>query len=488
MSDLSPNYTYDTFNTPAPAASAAALRFDALEPKGRRKSPQTTIARDDVYLMGGKRQKLQANAADIARNFSVAAWAIRRHLDYVSRFEFRASTGDEGLDKAIEDIIKAQSRPLNCDRGGRLGREKFFRTAEARRVVDGDTGLLLLRDLRMQGIEADLIRDPEKPKESSGLEWVDGIQVDGAGLAKQFSIHGRQRGSGYKWARNVARQNFIHYGFFERYASDQIRGLSPIISALNNFRDVYENIDYALVKSKIGQLFGVAITRESETGLDHEFQPGSDGDEDEDEPDETTPPPREIDLTNGPTVLDMDPGEGVSVIESKTPSSELQQFSRLVVMLALKSLDIPYSFFDESHTNYSGQRGSWLHYERACLDRRDDQIEMRRRWTVFILQAHILDGRLTLPSGMTLADINWQWIPKGMPWWKPSEELTADLQAISAGLTSPQKVCAKNDLGDPKENLRETAEHLEFARGLGLVLNFDAGPFPAVTETNQPEQ
>jgi len=32
---------------------------------------------------------------------------------------------------------------------------------------------------------------------------------------------------------------------------------------------------------------------------------------------------------------------------------------------ALKALDIPYSFYDESHTNYSGSRGAWLHAEGA---------------------------------------------------------------------------------------------------------------------------
>lgn len=485
-------FSIDTTNEDV-SARAAQLRYDALEPRGKRKTPRQTIAREDIYLRGGKRTKLQANATDIVRNFAIAAWAVRRHLDYVARFEFRSCNGDEGLDNDIEELVRIQSRPRNCDRGGRFSREKMFRIAEARRVIDGDTGLIMLQGGSLQGIESDLIRDPDKIKKNSRYEWVDGIEVDGAGLPRKYSIHKRNSGSGYKHARNVDARNFIHYGFFERYASEQIRGISPIIAALNSFRDVYENFDYALAKMKLGQLFGVAILRKADAALDHEF-PGSASDEEE-EPDETTPPPRELDLSNGPTVLDMEPGEATEVIESRTPSTELQAFSRLMVMVALKSLDIPYSFFDESHTNYSGARGSWLHYERACMDRRDDQIEMRRRWTVFQLQRFILEGRLQLPSGVSLTDLKWQWIPKGMPWWKPSEELTADLKAIGAGLTSPQQVAAKIGSGDVFDNLRETAEFVKFARELGNELlnepfrvNFDPGPFPsAITDQSQPD-
>jgi hypothetical protein len=64
------------------------------------------------------------------------------------------------------------------------------------------------------------------------------------------------------------------------------------------------------------------------------------------------------------------------------------------------------------------------------------------------------------------------------------------LKAIAAGLTSPQKVAKARGMGDVKDNLRETAEFVQFARELGMELlgepfrlNFDPGPFPsAITE------
>ncbi len=98
------------------------------------------------------------------RNFAMAAWAIRRHLDYVARFEFQATTKDEGLNRDLKLLMEIQSKPLEFDAGQRFGREKFFRLVEARRLLDGDTGILLINNGTVQGIEADLIRQPpEKP-------------------------------------------------------------------------------------------------------------------------------------------------------------------------------------------------------------------------------------------------------------------------------------------------------------------------------------
>jgi hypothetical protein len=465
--------------------------YDALEAKGRRKAAPASIVREDTHLKNGRRVRLQANANDIARNFSIAAWMIRRHLDYVARFDFHSRTKDRGLDMAIEDLMKTQSMAANCDRGGRVTREKIFRMAEARRVLDGDTGFVLLQDGRLQGIEADLIRDP--PKTLGPYEWVDGTEADYAGLIRNFSIWGRSRGGvGYEFKRIIAAKNFILYGFFERYASEQRRGVSPIAAALNPFRDVYENIEYALIKAKISQLFAIALMRDTDAAPLNEVMPGANSvaDDESTDEDESEPPPRTIDLTHGPTVLDLDPGEKVDLLESKNPSNELQNFTRLVMMIAFKALDIPYSFFDESHTNYSGSRGSWMHYERACLDKRDDQLEMRKRWTDFQLRRWVLNGQLKLPGRMTVEDVKTEWVPLGMPWWKPAEEIVGDLMAISSGLDSPLRVTKERGRGDVFDNIDDLLEVLKYAHQRGkeeigepLRLNFDPGPFAAAILT-----
>jgi capsid protein len=469
--------------------------YDALEPKGRRKSVNHVIVREDALLNGNKRTRLQANASDIVRNYSVAGWAIRRHLDYVARFDFHSRTKDRGLDREIETLMEIQSRPMNFDRGGRASRERAFRLAEARRVIDGDTGLLMIVDGTIQGIESDLIRNPPEPKAGDGYEWVDGVEIDYAGRPRRYAISAREGGRAYKHRRNVAAQNLILYGFWERFASEQVRGISPIVSALNPLRDVYENIDYALIKAKISQIFALAIMRKEEATALNELLPNTDAGTQDDNCETEQSKKREINLGNGPTVFDMEPDESIDVIEAKTPSIELQNFSRLVTMVALKAIDLPYSFFDEGHTNYSGTRGAWLHYERSTLTARDDQKEMRRRWTVWQYQRWIAEGWLKLPSGKTIGDMPFEWVPLGMPWWKPSEEITGDLKAIASGLDSPHRVTRERGRGDVFDNIDDLLEVIKYAHDRGneelgepLRLNFDPGPFAAaVTTDDQPK-
>jgi capsid protein len=478
--------------TPTLAASTGATKFsssgspagnyDAIKPNGKRRQPSSMIVREDAMLRAQQRNQLSANAADLARNFSIAAWMIRRHLDYVASFRFNVKTGDETLDAKIDTFIETQSIAANCDRGERLPREKLFRLCETRRVVDGDVGLLRLRSRQVQVVESDLVRNPDNAKTSD--EWENGVSIDRAGAQKLYSVSRRMRGGrGYEWQRNVPRQNFRLYGFFERDAANQVRGVSPVAAGINDFRDIYEGLDYAKSKNKIGQLFAAAITRKpGSTSLEKTLNG-----EDDDQTDE----PRVIDLTKGPIVFDLDDDEGVEIIESASPSGDFRGFMQMEIAIALKSLDIPYNFFDESFTNYSGSRGAWLLYDRACTDKRNDQIDLRREWVYWVVSTAVADGVLELPAGMTAWDVAYrftQWVPRGMPWWKPSEEVTGTLKAIGGGLDNPERACQEADRGDVYQNIDATIRVMKYARDEGekhlgepLKLSFEA-EFPNTTE------
>ncbi len=459
-------------------AQAQQFRYDALETKDRRRaSSASSTRREDTILIGHKRTQLQGTTQDIVRNFSVAAWAIRRHLDYVARFNFQALTPDEKLNDDIEELMQIQSRPYNMEIGGRFNRERFFRLVESTAVQQGDTGLVLLKNGQVQGIESDLIRDPPQEQKSDGSTWVDGVRIGAGGRGLAYSIFGRgASGGGYEYKTIVPARNFIHYGFFERYASEQIRGVSPIVASLNQFRDVYDNIDYGLIKLKISQLFAIALMRDKDaTPMDEVFgnrEDDCEGCEEGEDSQDATPPAREINLANGPAVLDLDDGEKVEVIESKTPSDQMQNFSRLVMMVALKALDIPYCFFDESHTNYSGSRGSWLQYQRAAWNRQEEQIEMRRRWTYFQLAFWMMEGLLTLPSGMSIGDIAFEWHPTGMPWWNPADEVEADQEAVASCFESPIAIVKQKGSGDIYRNIDERAKVEAYAKRKGVELRW----------------
>ena len=443
--------------------------YDALEPRGRRKSVSSRVTREDYHTRGSKHRQLQETASDLCRNLSLASWMVRRHLDYVAQFEFHARTEDEAINLQIESLMAEDSRPLRADASGRFSREKLFRLAEARRVLDGDTILLKLANGAMQGIQADLIQDPADTL--PGQTWVNGVMINSVGRPIAYGIHKRTTDSGTVFARRINAINACHYGFFDRYAGDQVRGISPLVSALNPLRDVYENFTYALAKAKVSQLFALAFYRNADesAGYAEEDETLGRGDIDGDHVEE--PKGYKVDFGSGPQLLDLEPGDKAEFLESRQPSSEFQNFTQLVIQVALKALDIPYSFYDESHTNFFGSRAAWLHYERSCKDKRDDQIEMRRNYTNWKLSQWVQTGRLVLPAGVRVLDVKYEWVPRGMPWWDPAKEINGNVQAIKAGLDNPQRICLATGT-DVFDNIDQIAKVTAYAAEKGVSLEF----------------
>ncbi len=450
--------------------------YDTLEPNGRRKSISRRVVREDALTRGTKRDGLQANASDLARNLSLAGWMVRRHLDYVATFTFHGRNEDQNLNLALENLMKTANRKTNADVAQKFTREKLFRLAETRRVLDGDTFLLKLSSMKMQGLQADLCRNPERPAKNE--TWINGVSIAKTAQALAFGVYDREGYQGTRFNRRVRARNMIHYGFFERYAQDQVRGVSPIVAALNPLRDTYENFDFALAKAKISQLFALAFYQEGDQSpLRIQNRPGTDEPADEDG-DHVAEERGFYTFTKSDLMFtDLEPNEKVEILESKTPSRELQDFTQLVIMVALKALDIPYSFYDESHTNFFGSRAAWLHYERSCMDKRADQLEMRRDYTEWQLAGAVLDGSLVLPPGMTIQDLQWEWVPRGMPWWDPSKEINGHVQAIDGALDNPQRICTSTGT-DFYDNVDKIAQAQEYAAAKGVDLSWNPVPQP----------
>lgn len=116
---------------------------------------------------------------------------------------------------------------------------------------------------------------------------------------------------------------------------------------------------------------------------------------------------------------------------------------------------------------------------------------MRRRWANWRYAGWLLDRTLTLPRTIRPDQLRYEFVPLGMPWWKPSEEITGDLKAIGGGLDSPIRVVKERARGDIFDNIDDTIAVMKYAREQGLAelgeplhLSFDPGPFPNVIETS----
>lgn len=379
--------------------------YDSVKTSKRRKVPTGRVKSENHVLKMPDRQKMSESTSDLYRNFSTAAWCVRKHLDFVTRFAFEARTGNDDLDKQVDAIISRRMMPAGCHSRGlhRFGR--LLRIWESQRVMNGDCGVFRLRDGTLQTIEHDRIRNPSRLDVSNLEGWDLGVKTSGRGRHLAYAVHKRTQRGGYEFERTVRGSDLHLFGYFFR--EDQDRGVSPLSSAINSFRDAYEGLDYTLARMKVSQLFGLAIYSEDNDAAE-----------------------LSLDFAAGPQLLRLGDADKAEFLESKQPSFELQQFFGISIGIALKALDIPYSFYDEAYTNFFGSKAALMQYLQSAAEKREDVKELLRWVTTFWLALAVVDGELTLPAGMSVSDIAYEWIPRGLPWWDMMRDITAINKAI----------------------------------------------------------
>lgn len=250
----------------------------------------------------------------------------------------------------------------------------------------------------------------------------------------------------------------LQHGWFEsRY--DQVRGISPLTTALNALKDSAEATTYALVRSKISQLFGIAFTRNSDRSLGEEST------------DTETDYGYSVDLSKGSFVLDLDPGDKAEFLESAQPSTQFQQFLNAMIQQALKALSIPMCLYDEQRTNFSGSRMALKVYEQSCQTRRDEirqfVLEPLTRWWIMLA---VMDGDLEL-SAEQIDNLSFEWVSRcNVPWAiDPGKESAANKMDVDNGFTSRQRI-AKQQGEDFFQIVDELAAENAYLQAKGVAL------------------
>jgi capsid protein len=330
--------------------------------------------------------------------------------------------------------------------------------------------LVKLRDGRLQAIEGDRVRSPDNRVDPM-YNWVHGIKVGAGGSMNRVAVWSRSLDGQYSFERDISAGNVIQLAYFDSF--DQVRGVSPLTSAIASFQDSLEVTDYARAKAKITQLFALAITREMADD-DAELY----GDE------------YKVDLGRGPVKLELDPGDKAEFLESRHPSTEFQAFLTLSLQAALKSLDIPWSFYDEAYTNFFGSRAALIQYQQACKSKREDLKEMLDRITVWKIQQWMAAGILSMPAGVQQIDqIYWDWIPAGVPYWNPEQEITGDLMAVEGKLRTRSEIRREKYGDDWRDVVRKLAEERDYLTQYGFDESTEGlVSVPVMAEPGVPEE
>ena len=441
--------------------------YDAVNPSVKRRDSGQRVASSDELLSDYDRRKLMETGRDSWRNFPVAGWAIRKHLDYVSSFNFMAKTGSKEGDRILEEFVAKQSLPGNAEVTRKHSLASIIRLAELRRVIDGDLLLIKTRGGYLQAVEGDRIRTPGSGivEDNDNVVEVHGVVVSPAGTPKGYKIYKKYapRGS-YTYETTVPAVSAYLHGYYDSF--DQIRGVSPIASALTSFQDVMEVHEYARLKAKVTQLFAMLIKSDTP-----EYRTDDGGCAD-----------YKVDFGKGPLKLRLQPGDDAEFLESKHPSTEFQTFMELTMNMALKALDIPWSFFDESHTNYFGSRSAVINYLQSCRSKRASNIALLNWWTDWQIKRGQMAG--LLPKG----ELSYKWNPIGIEWWDPSKEIQADALAVANKFKTRSEIRMERYGDTWTDVVDRIAEEDQYLIDLGLSPSLAVPGAPQLQEESEPEE
>ncbi|MBR0224515.1 MAG: phage portal protein [Thermoguttaceae bacterium] len=400
--------------------------YEAVEPSSTRRPVYVSSRSEDGELPPIRRRALISEARDQLRNFTLAGFALRKHLQFVSYYRFSCETPDAAFNRKLERMVEDWKRRENCDVARRSSFDELMTILESHRAVDGDVGIIRRQDNRLQIVEGDRIKNPPetKPEET----WVNGVELTRDGEASKYAVWSRDANGAMRFERKVdaANMDLIAY----RTRRDQIRGVSLFAPAVKMISYLYDGLDYALAKLKLEQMMGV-VTKLDDGGSLVGVAPT-----DSATVDATLHEKFGRDLLH----IALKPGEEASFMESNNPSQNFQNFTELVSRLIFASLDLPYSFFDGSKTNFYGSKGEFEQYLDTVEKKQSATISTLNEWIFdWLLPNWLANGRLTLPSGWKLEDLRGDvgWRGSGLPYWRLFEYVKETQTAISGGLVDP---------------------------------------------------
>lgn len=452
----------------------SALGYDSAETSSKRINRKTNLRTEDALLKGRKRDGLTSKIRDAGRNMPDAAWAIRTHLGHVARHTFQGQHADRAFNRRLERLYKRHAKRI--DTAGRHSLNRLVWLAERAAVTDGDCFAHVDAKGLVTIIEGDRIGKPDlgTPDDYDDTKVVNGVEIDPQGRATRYCLGYRNDGGQLVFQKWLKAADVYQHGYFERIG--QVRGVSPIAAALNPWQDIAEAKTYALARAKVEQLLGLKIKRSATNALgvgDPTAPNPTPAGEPTDESETTEETGYDIDFSAGPVTLDLLPGDDADFLQAQSPHANFQAFVKQMLMSALKALDLDFSFYDSSHTNYSGARQAVLSYKLTSAIRREavqDLCEwIANRVLAVALPAWVAAGLIVLPADVPDASaLLFAFFALGMGWIDPLKETKAHGEQVGKNMNSLQRICRERDGSDWFEIADERGAEVAYARKLGI--------------------
>jgi capsid protein len=377
---------------------------------------------EDRELLPWERQVAISNVRNLRRNFPLVDFVIEKHCQYNAVFSFQPLTQDRELNRRLSRKIAEWKHRRNCDITERYSFNEMMQLAVSHAVSDGDVGIVYHDGGKLQLIEGERIRNPDDEPVNSEI-WTHGVKK-GKYKIQHYCIHRRRSFGGFEQERIIPADNMWLPGFRKRI--DQLRGISPFSPSVDTFQHIYECCEFALAKVKLEQFLGLVHKVDDDALKKYR-----------------TEIEKEVADRYGPGIANFTIGhtDSVEMLTTQNPSNQFQDFIETMVRMAFACLGLPLSFWKGSDTNYYGSEGECEQYIDWCQKRQVQWLEMLHEITKRLFDEWDDAGDLELPDGMTVEDIEFEWIGASVPFFRLIKHIKDFVTAFQAGVMNPQDTC-----------------------------------------------
>ena len=214
------------------------------------------------------RGNVMARARDLERNSDIMNSVVGAYKRNVvgGGFHVQAKTGEEDINKQLEDYWREWSKKRNCDVTGTQNLNQILRMAVQRKKIDG--GILFVKvytsggivPFKLQMIEVDELDGDVMTPMKKGNKVIGGIEYNTYNKAVGYWIK-RYAPDGVTNINPVYvdEQNVIFY--FTKRRPSQLREMSDVAPSIPRIRDVNEFMMAVAVKQRIEACLSVFIKK-----------------------------------------------------------------------------------------------------------------------------------------------------------------------------------------------------------------------------------
>jgi lambda family phage portal protein len=414
------------------------------------------------------RDVIRARARDLERNSDIAQSILHAYKRNVvgKGYTLRALTGNDSLDKQIEQAWKRWCKARNCDVTGEQSFNEILRMMVERKKVDG--GMIVLYrytaggvvPFKLQCLEVDELDQTQAAPHQRGNRLVGGIEYNRnrrpvGYWIRQYDIEGWQLTDPvYIEAKDV-------FFYKSKHRPSQLREVSDLSPTITRVRDTNEFINAVAIKERISALVGLVIKKNLPSGGAGRSSWNGKGGQVDYSAKKMTPG----------MIMELGAGDDVEVVDPKGAATDATAFLKTQQGLIGAGQGLSYEAIsrDMHGATYSSARQNALEDENSYTE----EIELLTAFMSEVYENFLISGYL---SGLFSIHDFWErkedymehsWVKTPKKWIDPAKEANADKVALQSGQKTFQDLQAEKGK-DWKEAIDEMAEVMEYGKEKGI--------------------